>query len=361
MSEKFYAVIMAGGKGERFWPLSSSKTPKQVLPLISDRPMIAMTVDYIKDLIPFERILIITNASLVDVTKAAVPELPSENIIGEPVGRDTAAACALGAALVKARCPDGAFCILTADHAISDLDKFRATINEGLTYALENDVLMTIGIKPTFASTGFGYIEVGADIESAGEIGLCKATRFVEKPDASTAEKYVSSGKFYWNSGMFMWSVKSLLKAFKSFCPEIYQMAKKIEPVVDTDNFYPTLTEEYNNLGKISIDYAVMEKADNIVLASGEFSWSDIGTWPALADHYEADENGNIVIGTGEHMESTDNIIVSKDRLTALIGVSDLVVVQSEHATLICPKDKVQDIKAMVNQLHDRGIYEDML
>ncbi|MCK5529450.1 MAG: mannose-1-phosphate guanylyltransferase [Kiritimatiellae bacterium] len=361
MSDKFYAVIMAGGKGERFWPLSSSKTPKQVLPLISDRPMIAMTVDYIKDLIPVERILIITNASLVDVTKDAVPELPTENIIGEPVGRDTAAACALGAALVKARCPDGAFCILTADHAISDLDKFRATISEGLAYALQNDVLMTIGIKPTFASTGFGYIEAGDKLESNGEVKLNQAVRFVEKPDKTTAESYLESGKFLWNSGMFMWSVNSLLKAFKKFSPEIFAMADKIEKVALSDEFYPTLREEYNKLGKISIDYAVMEKADNIVLANGEFSWSDIGTWPSLADHYEADDTGNVVVGTGEHMESADNIIVSKDRLTVLIGVSDLVVVQSKHATLICPKDKVEDIKAMVKQLHERGIYEELL
>ncbi len=361
MSDKFYAVIMAGGKGERFWPLSSSKTPKQVLPLISDRPMIAMTVDYIKDLIPFERILIVTNASLVDVTKAALPELPAENIIGEPVGRDTAAACALGAALVKARCPDAAFCILTADHAISDLDKFRATISEGLTYALENDVLMTIGIKPTFPSTGFGYIETGDEVEHSGEIELNKAVRFVEKPDEMTAEKYVKSGSFFWNSGMFMWSVKSLLKAFEDFCPEISAMAKQVETVAWSKDFLPTLTEEYNKLGKISIDYAVMEKADNIIVAYGSFSWSDIGTWPSLAEHYEADDNGNIVIGTGEHLESYNNIIVSKDRLTAIIGVENLVVVQSGNATLICPKDKVEDIKAMVNHLHDRGVYEELL
>lgn len=361
MSDKFYAVIMAGGKGERFWPLSSSKTPKQVLPLISDRPMIAMTVDYIKDLIPFERILIVTNASLVDITKEAVPELPPDNIIGEPVGRDTAAACALGAALVKARCPDAAFCILTADHAISNLEKFRSTINEGLTYALENDVLMTIGIKPTFASTGFGYIESGENIEHSGEIELHKAVRFVEKPNKNTAEEYLASGNFLWNSGMFMWSVKSLQKAFESFCPEIYSMAKKVEEVAWADDFNSVLTEEYNKLEKISIDYAVMEKANNIVVANGAFSWNDIGTWPALADHYEADASGNIVIGTGEHLTSKDNIIVSRGRLTAVIGVSDLVVVQSEHATLVCHKDKVQDIKAMVNQLHDCGIYEDLL
>ncbi len=361
MSEKFYAVIMAGGKGERFWPLSSSKTPKQVLPLISDRPMIAMTVDYIKDLIPPERILIITNASLVDVTKEAVPELPTENVIGEPVGRDTAAACALGAALVKARCPDGAFCILTADHAISDLEIFRKTINEGLAYALENDVLMTIGIKPTFPSTGFGYIEAGEKKEHNGTVEFRKAMRFVEKPDNLTAKEYLDAGNFLWNSGMFMWSVQALQKAFESFQPEIADMAKQIEAVAWTKEFSSVLREEYSKLGKISIDYAVMEKADNIVVAEGGFSWSDIGTWPSLAEHYEADANGNVVVGSGEHLESTDNIVVSKDRLTALIGVNNLVVVQSEHATLICPKDKAQDIKAMVQQLHARGIYENLL
>ena len=361
MLEKAYAVIMAGGKGERFWPLSNSQTPKQVLPLVSEKPMLAMTVDYIRALIPPERVLIITSAALVEVTRRALPELPPENVVGEPFGRDTAAAVALGSALVKARCPDGVFCVLTADHVIGDLDIFHATIREGLDYALTHDVLMTIGIPPAFPSTGFGYIDSGDVIETDGTVPLRSARGFVEKPDAATAQGYVTAGNFFWNSGMFIWSVAALQSALGKFQPHLLAMADRLEPVVWSDARDQHLAEEYGQLDKISVDYAIMEKADNIVMARGGFAWSDIGSWPALCEHFQPDGSGNTILGLCETVASHDNVVVSRDRLTALIGVSDLVVVQAEGATLICPKDRAQDVKAMVNQLHERGIYEDLL
>jgi len=361
MLENTYAVIMAGGKGERFWPLSTSTRPKQVLALLGDKPMLATTVDYLDGLIPPERVLIITSAALVDVVRQAVCNLPPENIIGEPFGRDTAAACALGAALVKAKCPDGAMCVLTADHAIEHLDVFHSTIESGLRYALDNDVLITIGLPPVFPSTGFGYIEAGDEIPDGGPVKFFKADRFVEKPDSETAAKYVAAGNFFWNSGMFMWAADAFQQALQKHCPSLMDMAARIEAVAWTPDFDEHLAKEYGKLDRISVDYAVMEKADNIVMVKGQFAWADVGSWPALADHLTPDTSGNVTLGACEVLASHDNVVVSRDRLTALVGVSDLVVVQAAKATLICPKSRAQDVKQMVQQLHECGIYEDLL
>ncbi len=350
-----FAVIMAGGKGERFWPLSTSARPKQVLSLIGGRPMLAQAVERLTGFIPPERVIIITGASLVDVSRAAVPELPAGNIIGEPCGRDTAAACALGAAMVKARCPEGTFCILTADHVIKRIDRFQHILDRGFELAEQGRHLVTIGIQPTFPSTGFGYIEGGETLDD-GDVRILKAKRFVEKPDADTARQYLEDGHYLWNSGMFIWKADTLLKALESHERPVYDMARAMLPTVDTPAFERTLQTEYHKLGRISIDYAVMEKADNIVTAAGDFEWYDVGAWPALEDHFEKDANGNVVIGTAETIDSNGNVIVSNDRLTALIGIDDLVVVHAEGATLICPKSRAQEVKRMVQQLSDRGV-----
>ena len=358
---KTFAVIMAGGKGERFWPLSTSKHPKQVLSLIGGKPLLALAVDRLKGLIPPERIMVITSAELVQAVKESVPELPLENIIGEPFGRDTAAACALASAIVRVKQPDGAFCILTADHIIKDIDLFQTTLEESFEIALSENTLLTIGIKPAFPSTGFGYLEAGATISYKGGIEFFKTKRFVEKPDKKTAGQYMESGNFYWNSGMFIWSVKSFQNALAKYQPHLLEMADSILPAVGTSRFDSCLKEEYNKLDKISVDYAVMEKADNIVMAKGTFRWDDVGSWPALEDHFESDSSNNIIIGKCENIDSTGNVVVSNERLTALIGVKDMVVVQAENATLICPKDRAQDVKKMVKLLRETGRYRDIL
>ena len=360
MKDNRFAVIMAGGRGERFWPLSTAARPKQVLSLVGGRPMLAQAVDRLKGFIPPERILIITSASLVDVSREAVPELPPANVIGEPCGRDTAAACALGAAVVKARCAEGTFCILTADHVIRKIDRFLQILEHGFTVAERGESLVTIGIKPTFPSTGFGYIDCG-EVLSDGDVRVFKARRFVEKPDAKTAETYLQSGHYLWNSGMFIWKADTLLAALRQFEKPVYDMAVAMLPVVDTPAFEAGLTTEYNRLGRISIDYAVMEKAPNIVTAAGDFEWYDVGSWPALEDHFEKDADGNVIVGDGVMLDSAGNVVVSGNRLTALIGVKDLVVVHAEKATLICPKSRAQDVKQMVQLLARKEQYADVL
>lgn len=356
-----YAVIMAGGRGERFWPLSTSKHPKQLLALVGDKPLIAQAVDRLEGLVPPENVFVVTNADLVDATRAAAPLLPAENIIGEPIGRDTAAAVACGGALVKAKDEQGVFAVLTADQVMGDLEVFSATLKGGMDLAEENDILVTIGIQPDHPATGFGYIESGDTFQTAGGVEFRKANRFVEKPDEETAAAYLSTGRFYWNSGMFIWSVSSLEKAFGAHCPEMLELMDTLTGYARKGEIIEGMDATYPNLGKISVDYALMEKADNIIMACGTFAWDDVGAWPALESHFERDEGGNTNIGTVEALDCESNIILSEDRLTAVIGIRDLVVVQADGVTLVCPKDRAQDIKKMVVALREKGTYDELL
>lgn len=362
MLEHAYAVILAGGYGERFWPASTMARPKQLLSLLGDRTMLEMAVDRLEGLIPAERVLVLTSADLVDATIACSPDLLAGNVIGEPVRRDTAAAVALAGAVVKARDPKGVFCIVTADHVMGDLDLYRKTLREGLELAAANDVLVTIGITPTAPSTAFGYVEATEPVEAAGDIAFRRVSRFVEKPDLETAQSYVDSGDFSWNSGMFVWSVASLQAAFRAHTPPLADLIDELAPSVDSPAFASELARLFEPLEKISIDYALMEKADNIVMAEGRFKWDDVGSWPEVGAHLPTDDDGNSMSGSVEVLESKNNIVVSADgHLTALIGVDDLIVVHTEGATLVCPKDKAQDVKRMVTLLRESGDWDAIL
>lgn len=343
-----YAVILAGGKGERFWPMSTSKRPKQLLALVGDRPLLAQSVERLNGLIPPERVLILTNADLVEATREAVPELPPENVIGEPMGRDTGPAVALACALVKHRDPEAAFCILTADHIIGDLPVFQSTLRESLALAHEEDVLITIGIRPSYPSTGFGYIEAGDAAKTSEHIHFKIAKRFVEKPDRETAIRYLESGGYLWNSGMFIWSVATLEDNLRRHTEELGGLMDGVADILEKGTFDTELAGVFEPLTKISIDYAVMEKAERILMAEGSFSWSDIGSWTAMSEHFDPDENGNTVVGKAITLDATGNVIMSGDRRTAVMGVDHLIVVQADDVTLVCPKDRAQDIKELV-------------
>jgi len=361
MSDSFYAVILAGGRGERFWPLSTAKRPKQLLSLVGGRPLLVQAVDRLEGLVPPERIFVITNADLVDVTREAAPALPASHIIGEPFGRDTAAAVALGCALVKERDPNASFCVLTADHIIKDVDAYQQTLRDGLALASREDVLITIGIPPTEPSTGYGYIEAGDLYSEDMDTHFLKTDRFVEKPDAETARRYMAAGGFYWNSGMFIWSVRALEQALEAHRPALAEMMRDVSPAVGTDRFSAALKTAYDKLDKISIDYAVMEKAANIVMAIGSFPWDDVGSWQALENHFDVDEHGNVMIGDARGLDAARNVVVSEGRLTAIIGVTDVVVVQAAGATLVCARERAQDVKKMVEQLRKAGGYDEVL
>ncbi len=356
-----YAVILAGGKGTRFWPLSTSKRPKQVLAIAGGKTLLSSSVERLKGLIPPERTIIITNSEFIESTQKAVPSLPRKNIIGEPVGRDTAAACALAMTIVKARDPKGVVYILTADHVIGDLDIFQATLREGGRIADGSDSIVTIGINPSFPSTGFGYIKAGNKFKSASGVLFKHAERFVEKPDEATARKYVKSGDYYWNSGMFIWSVSAFEKALKAYQPKLLKMTERLAKYVDTFGFGAQLAKEYSKIQKISVDYAIMEKSPDIIVAKGVFKWSDLGSWPALEEHFAPDGCRNTLVGYCEQIESSNNVVMSNERLTALIGVNDMVVVQAEDVTLICAKSRAQDVKKMVELLTAKKTYSHLL
>lgn len=357
----YYAVILAGGKGERFWPLSTSKRPKQLLDLVGEKALIAQAVDRISDLIPASNVFVVTNADLVDATQAALPELPVENIVGEPMGRDTAAAVALGCALVEARNPEAAFCILTADQVMGDLPIFRQTLKDALSLALTEPVLITMGIRPAHPDTGFGYIHSGESHATHGDTEFSKVVKFEEKPNLARAKTFVKDGHYFWNSGMFIWSVSTLREALERFCSPLVCMMDAVSPHIGKETFMQVLKSRYESLSKISIDYALMEKADNILMAEGTFEWDDVGSWPALEKHFESDDEGNTCIGLTELLDAQGNILFSRGRLTACIGVKDLIVVQADGVTLVCPKDRAQDIKQLVKSLHERGDCEQWL
>ncbi|MBP7830876.1 MAG: mannose-1-phosphate guanylyltransferase [Kiritimatiellae bacterium] len=360
MKDHYYAVILAGGRGERFWPLSTEKRPKQFLALAGDKTLLAQAVDRLEGLIPPERILVITNKDLVGAAREACPVLPAENLIGEPVGRDTAAAVALGGALVQARNPMGVFCVLTADHVIGDLDIFRRTLAAALARAESEEVLLTIGIQPAGPSTAYGYIEAGEAAGESGGIGFMAARRFVEKPDLETATRYCAEGRFYWNSGMFIWSADVLERAFRKHRPALADLMARIRKTPGP-KLAAALETEYAALDRISIDYALMEKADNILMARGRFAWDDVGSWTAVAAYLKRDGADNAVRGELEAVDSRDNVVVSDGRLTALVGVRDLIVVHAEGVTLVCSKDRAQDVKKLVAQMKQAGRYGKVL
>ena len=346
-----YAMIMAGGKGERFWPLSTARRPKQLLALAGGKPLILQAVDRLEGVVPPERVVIVTNESLVGPIREMLGPDSPVGVVGEPVGRDTAAAIAVGAAWVRRRDPKGVFCVMTADHIIGDLPIFRDTLTRGLLLCDENEVLMTIGIAPSEPSSAYGYIEAGEVWKTSGEIDFFKARRFVEKPDGTTAKGYVESGRYAWNSGMFVWSVPSIQKAFAQFRPVLAEKMLSWSACSDDAAFQRQLENDFPALEKISIDYAVMEKASNIVVCRGAFAWDDVGSWPALESHLPKDGDGNASAGDVETLDSANNIVVSEGRLTALVGVKDLVVVQAEGVTLVCDKSRSQEIKALLAKL----------
>jgi len=363
MLDNAYAVIMAGGRGERFWPLSTSRTPKQLLSLFGGKPLVRVAAERLTGLIPPDRILIITGSDIAGATARAVPFIPRANVIAEPFGRDTAAAVALAAAVVRSRQPDGVFAVLTADHIIAKPGVFLKILGASLRMAGSSDSLITIGITPAFPSTGFGYIEAGSSTgRGRGTAALFrKALRFVEKPDLQTAEKYVKSGRYFWNSGMFIWSVSAIRNALRQHVPHLCDMSERLEKSAGTSRFAAVLKREYSRLDKISIDYAVMEKARNILMIPGDFGWDDVGSWAAVGNHFNEDASGNAVVGALEVLDSRGNTVVSQDRLTALIGVNDTVVIHAAGATLVCARERAQDVKKMVDILKKKGVYANLL
>lgn len=351
MLENTYAIIMAGGNGERFWPLSTPACPKQFLELFEGKALIRHAIDRLEGLIPHERIYVITAARLAMKTREALPMLPTENILEEPCRRDTAAAVAVACGLVLNKGGmDAVGCILTADHLISPVEAFQQTLADAVQMAGTERAIVTMGIVPTRPETGFGYIACGDGIESSLSTPFCHVSRFVEKPNQETAQSYLDEGNYYWNSGMFVWSAKTMLDAFAQQACDFVPM---IESLAQTGDVSKILKVFYPGLHSISIDYAVMERCESILVARTTFKWDDVGSWNAIGNHFPQDENGNVAIGSVVSLDSSGNVLVETlpNHRIAVLGLTDVVVVSTPDAVLVCPKSKLKDLKKLVGQL----------
>lgn len=358
-----FAVIMAGGKGERFWPQSRVSRPKQLLRLLGDLTMIEQTVNRLKPLMPVENILVITNADYVDSMQSLLNELPKENIIGEPCGRDTAPCVALAAALVASKTdnPDAVMIVLPADHVIKDVDAMVAVLNDCAELAAGGKIV-TIGVNPAFPSTGYGYIKCGNPIKTELGTKFYESGGFREKPDTKTAEEFLADGCYKWNSGMFAWSVSVIMDALNKYAPDLARGAEIIKKSVAEGNFETELKTQYENFEKISIDYAVMEKVQNVVVAECAFDWDDVGSWTALRNQIKADDQNNVVRGLHVGLDTDNCIIFGKsDHLISTIDVEGLIIVNTADATLVCKSESAQRIKELVHKLSEKPEWKGFL
>jgi len=345
-----YVVIMAGGRGERFWPQSRMATPKHLLPIVGDRALLVQTIERVLPLVPAERVLVITNRQQAPAIRGLCPMLPVENVVAEPMGRDTAAAVGLALLLVRRRDPEATFAMLPADHVIHDSVAFRTDLERAFTAAEKAPLLVTIGIKPTEPATGYGYINRGA--AHPGEPLLFDVIRFVEKPSREVALGYLATHQYLWNAGMFIWSVPVVAEAFAKHVPELWADLSRLDGALSRGQpLDAALNAIYPTLKKISIDYALIEKATNVAVTPAHFDWDDAGAWPAVMRHFPADADGNVVRGLGAVEQSEGNLVVTtQDHLVAVLGMKDLIVVHTPDATLVCPKDRAQDIKALLKR-----------
>lgn len=348
MQMNLYAVIMAGGVGSRFWPRSKTKLPKQLLTIFGEQTMIQDTVKRIESIVKRENILIITNALQKSGVESQLPGIPKENIIIEPFGRNTAACIGLASVIVKSRDKDAVTFILPSDHVIKETDEFNKTMMNAASYANSSDSLVTIGITPSHPETGYGYIQID---ERAVQDSVYKVLTFAEKPNFATAVRFVKSGDFFWNSGMFIWRTDSILNEIQKYMPDLHNGLEKIQKDIDSQKFDTTLSNEYGQLKKISIDYGIMEKSKNVCLIKGNFTWSDVGSWEAVYNLSKKDKDGNVKVGAVYADAATDSYIYAPDKFTALIGVNNLIVINHEDELLICRKDKSQDVKEIIDYL----------
>jgi len=343
-----YAVIMAGGSGTRFWPLSRKALPKQFLSLFGGSSLIRQTYERIKPLFPDEQIYVVTNSGYVDLVHTHIPELPMSNIIGEPVAKNTAPCVAMISSVLLAKDPEAVLCILPADHAIVNTDHFREILQVGLQEAKERDGLFTIGIKPSRPETGYGYIQI--DSTTKGPVYPVKT--FAEKPDLPTAEAFLASGDFLWNSGMFIWKASTIMAEFETHLPNIAHLCDDMKPGLLSNRAQDSIDQFYLHVESISIDYGIMEKAQKVSVIQADFGWSDVGSWLAAWELAEKDASGNSIHGQQVEMVNTHNSYVrnSSNRLIALVGMEDVVVVDTGDAILIMPKSKSQEVKTLLEK-----------
>jgi mannose-1-phosphate guanylyltransferase len=351
---------MAGGSGTRFWPESRKTRPKQLLSICGEKSMIRTTVDRIVPLVSPLNIMIITSQVCAAQIRSEIPELTQERVVEEPFSRNTAPCIALAAYKVLKQDPEAVMAVLPADHLIGDDENFRSAIRTAYDMALGDDYLITLGVIPNRPETGYGYLKLGHPVLNSTGSKVFQVECFVEKPDLDTAEQYFNDGRFLWNSGMFIWKVSTIIDAFRNHLPGITQAMESIFPALNTPAEAEALRNVYADLQNVSIDYGIMEKAQKVLTVPLDVHWNDVGCWSSLHGVWSDDDCGNAVSGSALCVESLKCVVSSPHKLTVLMGVDDLIIVDTPDALLVCRKDKAQDIKKLQELLIARG-YRDLL
>src|SRR5580658_2885313 len=358
-----FVIIMAGGRGERFWPLSREKMPKQLLALLGKKSFLQEAVDRVLPLVPAKNIFVITNEAQMPEVRKQLPKIPKANLIAEPMGRDTCAAVTLGAALVGARSTMGVMAVLPADHVIPDEKKFQQILNDAFDLASRGQAIVTIGIKPTEPATGYGYIRIGNELPAPDGVKKYKTTfykaeQFVEKPDFQRALDYVNSRQYRWNAGMFVWSFITVTNGLEKHQPKMFAACQRwFKVAANPAKLAKVLSKDYPTIKRVSVDYALMEHAQNVICADGDFEWDDLGAWNALARHLKADAEGNCAVADFIHVDAARNIIFdarTKNRTPiAVVGLRDSILVQTDDAVLLAHKSQAQKVRDLVRKLAD--------
>jgi mannose-1-phosphate guanylyltransferase len=348
---KIFSLIMAGGSGTRFWPRSKTVKPKQYLNLFGSDSLLQSTIKRFSNFTPTENIYIVSGKSQADVLEHQTTMLPKANLIYEPVGKNTLPCIGLAAMFAEKENPDGIMVVTPSDHLIENDELFEKTVLEAVKIADELNGIVTIGITPTYPATGYGYVKTETDITGSAKIKQFKVERFVEKPNEETATKYLEQGGFYWNSGLFVFKISVFLEAVKQFAPDLCADLRKIQADLGKPSFDETLDKIYRAVQSISVDYGIMEHAKNIYLVEGNFVWNDLGSWESVYLTSKKDENGNAGFGQSIIIDSKNSYIYSETGLIALVGLDDVIVVQDGNTTLVCKRDKAEEIKKVVDQL----------
>ena len=361
MDEHYYAMIMAGGGGTRLWPLSRRDRPKQVLPLVDERTMFQIAVERLDTVFPPERILVVTGRDQVDELQAQAPQIPTENFILEPMGRDSGPAAGLGTLHAAHRDPDAVVAMLPSDHYIADVDKFRRALVAAGNLAAKGHIV-TLGISPSFPATGFGYIERGELLGEEDGFQYYRSLRFTEKPDLEKATGFLMSGRFSWNSGMMFWRAERALDEFRRQRPKMGEAFDALANLIGKPGYWPLLEELWPKMPRLSVDFAIMEGARDVVVIPVDIGWSDVGSWQALYEllAQEQDENGNITRGNMPRyvQEDTTGTLVMSDRFVVTIGVRDLVIVDTDDVLMVCHRDRAQDVRTIIERLRQMGQVE---
>ncbi len=365
-SNHIFVVILCGGGGTRVWPLSVKNKPKQFLNFYSNKTLYQDTVERATWFAPCERIIVVTNKAYVDEIRKQTPEIPPENIIAEPEKKNTALAMGLVAAFVKKRDPQGVIINLASDHVIGNKEVFINTLLTAAQIAYEDNVLVSVGITPTFPHPGLGYIHCGEKIKEVNSLPVTKVSEFREKPDIATAEQFLSTGEYLWNANNYTWTVEAILHSFDTLAPDIAKTIHTIEAVIGTDKEAQVMTAAYSQAIEDQIDKAISEKADNLVVIPGTFDWHDIGSWQVVYDLGKKDDNGNVVVRSSESdgkaplvvQESTNNLIYCNNQPMAVVGIDDSVIIDTGAGILICDRKRSNDVKKIVEELKEKGFEE---